>query len=151
LVAEQEAEALSNRTIEALAAAKARGVRLDNPRGAEHLAKVATKARARAAAALRTKADARAEELREVIEDIRSEGFTSLEGIARVLNERGIRTERIYKGKASRWHAATVREIYCAGSKQRLREGETLCPTTPQRSRSKTNFQTGSAQRLAML
>ena len=41
-----------------------------------------------------------------VVEKLRSAGTTSLEGIARALNERGVRTAR-----GGQWHASSVRNL----------------------------------------
>lgn len=105
LVAQQEREAISRRTKEALAAAKARGVKLGNPNGA-----AALKRAGEDGAALRTtvkqNADAFAQELAPVIASIRSEGHTTLRAIAEELIARGIRTRR-----RGRWHVSNVRNL----------------------------------------
>ncbi|WP_375460030.1 recombinase family protein [uncultured Enterovirga sp.] len=89
-VAEHEAAMISARTKAALAAAKARGMKLGGFRGhtftAEHHE-----------AALRARqagSEARAAELAPVIAELRSSGLTSLHGLARALTERGIPTAR---------------------------------------------------------
>ena len=105
LVAEQEREAISRRTREALAAAKARGVKLGNPNGAAALRRASD-----GGAALRrtvtANADAFARDLVPVIEAIRAEGVTTLRGIAVALNERGMLTRR-----GGPWGVSTVRNI----------------------------------------
>lgn len=83
-VAEDEARRISERTKAALAAAKARGIKLGSPVAAK------TVAMARAA---RSSYTARANETRRaVIRDIQSSGVTTLAGIARSLEARGIKT-----------------------------------------------------------
>jgi DNA invertase Pin-like site-specific DNA recombinase len=92
-VAQQEREAISRRTKEAQAVAKARGVRLDNPKGAEALRR-AGKCAAALTAPVRANADRHAEDLRAVVEDIRARGVVSLRAIAAALNDRGMLTRR---------------------------------------------------------
>jgi DNA invertase Pin-like site-specific DNA recombinase len=105
LVAEQERRPISRRTKEALAAAKARGVRLDNPNGAAALRRSAD-----GGAALRRtvaeNADAFAHDLAPVVEAIRADGTTSPRGIAEALNDRGIRTRH-----GGRWWVSNVRGL----------------------------------------
>jgi DNA invertase Pin-like site-specific DNA recombinase len=105
LVAQQEREAISRRTKEALAVAKARGVRLGNPNGAAALRRAG-----KGAVALResvtANADAHARDLASVVADIRSGGATSLRAIAAELNARGMLTRR-----GGRWHVSTVMNL----------------------------------------
>nr|WP_300585329.1 recombinase family protein [Marivita sp.] len=100
LVAQQEREAISRRTKEALAAAKARGVKLGNPNGA-----VALRRAGEDGAALREtvsrNADAHARALTPVVETIRAEGHSSLRAIADQLNARGMMTRR-----GGQWHVS---------------------------------------------
>ncbi|KHQ49728.1 recombinase family protein [Mameliella alba] len=105
LVAQQEREAISRRTTEALAAAKARGVKLGNPNGAAALRR-AGKGGAALQETVRRNADEFAEDLREVVAAIRAEGHTTLRAMAEQLNARGIRTRR---GRS--WHVSTVRNL----------------------------------------
>ncbi len=105
LVAEQERLAISRRTKEALAAAKARGVKLGNPNGAEAL-KQATDGGASLREAVSENADAFARDLAPVVEAIQAEGVTSLRGIAAALNDRGMLTRR-----GGRWHVSNVRNL----------------------------------------
>ncbi len=105
LVAQQEREAISRRTKEALAAAKARGVKLGNPNGAAALRR-ADKGGVALQETVRRNADAFAEDLRAVVDAIRTEGYSSLRAIADQLNARGIRTRR-----GGRWHVSTVRNL----------------------------------------
>jgi DNA invertase Pin-like site-specific DNA recombinase len=85
-VAEHEREAISDRTKQALAAAKARGVKLGGPKLAE--------AQRNGSQANREKAERFAADTRPVIEQIRRSGITSLRGIAAALNARGVPTAR---------------------------------------------------------
>lgn len=105
LVAEQEREAISRRTREALAAAKKRGVKLGNPNGARALLR-AGKGNKAAIRALKLKADRHASALLPEIEELRAKGVTSLQGLAAALNERGMQTPR-----GARWHASSVRNL----------------------------------------
>ena len=105
LVAQQEREAISRRTKEALAAAKARGVKLGNPNGAAALRRAGEDG-----AALRktvtANADAFAESLAPVVEDVRGKGHVTLRAIVTEFNAKGIRTRR-----GGRWHVSTVRNL----------------------------------------
>jgi DNA invertase Pin-like site-specific DNA recombinase len=105
VIARAERKAISRRTREALAAAKARGIRLGNPNGAAALLR-AGKGNDAAIAAVRTGAAQRAENYAPVIADIRTAGATSLPAIARELNDRGIVTPR-----GGRWHPSSVRNL----------------------------------------
>ena len=104
-VAQRERKLTSNRTRSALAAAKARGVRLGNPNGAAAIQR-AGKGNAAALLAVRENAVGRAAEYAETIADVRAGGATSLPAIARELNERGIVTAR-----GGRWHPSSVRNL----------------------------------------
>ena len=85
-VAEDEARRISERTKAALQAAKARGVKLGSPRAVE------TSAIARAArSAYANKANA---STRAVIREIQGAGISTLAGIAKTLEARGVRTPR---------------------------------------------------------
>lgn len=103
LVAQQERDAISKRTKEALAAAKARGVQLGNPNGAQHLK---DRGNDEAAAAAKHKAQEFAESIKPTVCAIMDEGHTSLGDIAKRLNERHIRTAR-----GGQWHRATVANL----------------------------------------
>ena len=85
-VAEHEREAISARTKAALAAAKARGVKLGGPK--------LKRAQRRGIASNKAKADRFAADVRPVIEQIKASGATSLRAIAKALNARGVPTAR---------------------------------------------------------
>ena len=104
-VAQAERKAISRRTKEALAAAKARGVRLGNPNGAAPL-KRAGKGTAAALEAVTANAAERAEGLRQTIVGLKAEGVHSLAAIASALNGQGIVTAR-----GGKWHASSVRNL----------------------------------------
>jgi DNA invertase Pin-like site-specific DNA recombinase len=98
LVAQRERELISSRTRGALAAAKARGVRLGNPRAAD----AAVKSRA-----VRTaKATQKAENIAPIVASIRAAGVTSLRGVADALTARGIPSP-----SGGRWYAASVQRV----------------------------------------
>ena len=86
-------EAISTRTKEALAAVRARGVRLNNPNGAAALQRAGKDGAPLRAAVVRN-ADRQARDLAPVIDDIRSCGHTSLGTMAAELNARGMLTRR---------------------------------------------------------
>jgi DNA invertase Pin-like site-specific DNA recombinase len=102
-VAQAERKAISRRTKEALAAAKARGVVLGGYRGnVDDLRKgPAASAMARCRAA-----SERAEKVLRQIDQARAAGATSLRMIAIHLNERGITA-----AKGGKWSAAQVRRV----------------------------------------
>lgn len=105
LVAEQERIAISKRTKEALQAAKARGQTLGNPNGAAALRR-ANKGNEASVKSLKAGAEQRAEQLREVIEALNAQGFTTLGALADQLNQRGILTSR-----GGSWHRSTVSNL----------------------------------------
>jgi DNA invertase Pin-like site-specific DNA recombinase len=84
--AEMERDAISKRTKEALAAAKARGVKLGNPRLA--------KARAEINTARQEAADAFAASVLPIIREIQASGISSPRGVAKALSTRGVKTAR---------------------------------------------------------
>jgi DNA invertase Pin-like site-specific DNA recombinase len=98
LVAEQEREATSQRTKDALAAAKARGVRLGNPKGTK--VQGAAKGRKRGAATNTANANAFAERLRPVLTELAD---LSANAAATELARRGYATAR-----GGRWSAGLV-------------------------------------------
>jgi DNA invertase Pin-like site-specific DNA recombinase len=105
LVAQQEREAISRRTKEALAAAKARGVKLGNPNGAAALRR-AGKGGEALRKAVAQNANRFAWDLAPVIDAIRTEGYVSLRAIAEELNVRGMRTRR-----GGQWQVSNVRGL----------------------------------------
>jgi len=104
-VAELEAGLISERTKAALAAAKARGVKLGNPNGARALRgkQVGNK---QAVAAVKANAQRRASNLQNIVDDLRAQGVTSIRNIAAELNARGILTPR-----GASWHATSAARL----------------------------------------
>ena len=105
LVAQQEREAISRRTREALAAAKARGVTLGNPNGAAALRR-AGKGGVALRQAVTRNADQHAADLADVVAGLQRDGQCTLRAIAAALNARGILTRR-----GGAWHVSTVRNL----------------------------------------
>jgi DNA invertase Pin-like site-specific DNA recombinase len=96
--AEHERDQISARTKAALAAAKARGVKLGGPKLAE--------AQAKGQAAQKADADSRAANVLPVIREIQAAGVTSLNAIAQTLNARGVQTPR-----GGHWFASSVKNL----------------------------------------
>lgn len=110
LVAEQEREAISQRTKAALAEAKKRGVQLGAYRDGEFVGRTGTaEDMAKARDAKAQQADQRAQELHYIIDRINAESEKplSLSAMARRLNDDGIPTPS-GKGK---WQAVTVQRL----------------------------------------
>jgi DNA invertase Pin-like site-specific DNA recombinase len=103
-VAEHEAKAISTRTKDALAAAKARGKRLGGDRG--NLPAVAKEGAKASVAARIVKANNRASDLLPIIEELKASGAVSLRQIAAGLNARGIETAR-----GGEWSATQVQRV----------------------------------------
>ena len=97
-LAEKERRLISERTRAALAAAKARGTQLGNPRLAD--------ARAVAHARLKGDAEAHARVVSPAIREAKAAGAKSLRSIAAALNARGVATAR-----GGRWEAQTVANV----------------------------------------
>jgi DNA invertase Pin-like site-specific DNA recombinase len=97
-LAEKERAVISQRTRAALAAAKARGQALGNPRLSE--------ARAIANAAHKAEADAHTASVAPLIAEAQAAGAKSLRQIAGALNARGIATAR-----GGKWEAQTVANV----------------------------------------
>lgn len=106
LVAQQEREAISKRTKEALVAAKARGVRLGNPNGAAALRRAGS-GNSASVQAIRLAADTHASNLKPVLDALTAEGVVSLGAVAAALNERGMLTPR-----GGQWHKSSVRNLF---------------------------------------
>ena len=92
-VVEQERTKISERTKSALAAAKARGVKLGNPHGPKQ----------QGIAAVRQQADARAQQLSEIFAEYAGE---SANATAKALNDRGLPSAR-----GGKWTARAVINI----------------------------------------
>jgi DNA invertase Pin-like site-specific DNA recombinase len=97
-LAEKERALISARTKAALAAKKAAGARLGNPRAAE--------AAPMAHSANRAAADQFAANVLPIVQSIQASGVTTLQGIAEALNARGVRTAR-----GGRWHSSTIANL----------------------------------------
>lgn len=113
-VGEEEARAISRRTKAALAAAKARGVKLGGDRGYRPTTPPDQAAGTKAAAEARSRAaDHAAHRLAGAIEDVRAAcgGAASLHAIAQGLTERGIPTPR-----GGAWTATAVRRVLARAS-----------------------------------
>ncbi len=106
LVAQQEVEAISTRTREALQAAKARGTKLGNPNGAKAFGDSREKAESARRSSLKRKADSRAKDIMPIITAIQQDGMNTYRAIADALNERGIMTAR-----GGQWYATTVKNM----------------------------------------
>lgn len=105
--AEHERDMISQRTKAALAAKKAQGVKLGNPRLFE--------ASEKAAQSLRGKADKFAGNVLPVIRSIEASGVTGYQNIAEALNARGISTAR-----GGAWYGGTVRNVMLRTNGQRI-------------------------------
>jgi DNA invertase Pin-like site-specific DNA recombinase len=103
LIAQHEREMISARTIAALAAAKARGVKLGNPNGGAHLKDQWIKGQPAAVAAIAEQTKARRADLAPILTELEAEGITSANAKAATLNARGIPTAR-----GGKWTARSV-------------------------------------------
>ena len=104
-VAELEAGLIGERTKKALAAAKARGVKLGNPNGARALKGKQT-GNAEAVAKIKEKAVQRAMDLQGIVESIKRSGITIVRAIAAELNRQGIHSPR-----GASWHPTAVARL----------------------------------------
>lgn len=102
MVAEEERRMISARTKAALAAAKARGTVLGGYKGAA----ITDAAREAGRDAQTARAAARARDLAPVIVELQAAGVTSLNGMAKALNARGIPTAR-----GGQWQAVQVSHV----------------------------------------
>lgn len=100
-MAEHEAMAISERTKAALAAAKARGVKLGNPNGAAHLLEGCRAAASASVAARRQRAEALAASLKPLLAELATSGVVGPAAIARELNRRAIAAPRggVWRGQ----------------------------------------------------
>ena len=108
-MAQAERKAISKRTKEALAAAKAKGTKLGNPMGAKAFGPY--RGNGAAVAAIKAKAKVFATDVMPVIEAIRAEGHGSLRAIAAELNARQIMTAR-----GGKWGPSGVRDLIAAAN-----------------------------------
>lgn len=93
-MAEHEATAISERTKAALAAAKARGVKLGNPNGAAHLRDGAREAAIAGGAVRRKQAETQAWQIAELVAQMEGRGTTGFAAQAREMNLRGLPAPR---------------------------------------------------------
>lgn len=108
LVAEQEREAISQRTKAALAAAKARGVRLGAFRDGQFVGRTATSDDAAKARSARSKhAKEKADRIRFLMNRIDPDNSLPMSLVAERLNQEGVPTP---SGRG-RWHAQTVKRL----------------------------------------
>lgn len=108
LVAEQEREAISKRTKEALAAAKARGIQLGAYRAGKFVGRVGTPEDAQRASQARTERYRQsAMEKIPVLQKVDPDGSLSLRQVAQRLNEMGVPT---VSGRGA-WSANSVRRL----------------------------------------
>ena len=115
-VAEHEREMISQRTKAALAAAKARGIKLGNPHGAKPL-RNADKGNIASLVKIKATATRTAELLRPIVTSIQKEGTTSANGIAKALNDRHILSSR-----GCSWNAKGVIRLLARLDATRRRE-----------------------------
>ena len=98
-LAEKERRLISERTKAALAAKKAQGARLGNPKNLAAAGSIGRQA-------LVASADAFAAGLLPIVQALQCSGATTLEALTRGLNERGVRTAR-----GARWHVSSVANL----------------------------------------
>lgn len=123
-MAEYEATAISERTKAALAAAKARGVKLGNPNGAAHLRDGCQAAAKLSGAARRAAAVARAGALAPLLAELHEAGMSTATVRARELNRRQIPALR-----GGPWHPQQVARIValCRAAQSFNVEGDNGC------------------------
>lgn len=109
LIAQQEREAISKRTKDALQIAKQRlalvGKKLGCPNGADAFRR-ANKGNVDGLKAIQAKADSFADNLKPVVAALALEGITSLGGIAAAMNDRGMLTPR-----GGNWYKSSVKNL----------------------------------------
>jgi DNA invertase Pin-like site-specific DNA recombinase len=98
-LAEKERRLISERTKAALAARKAQGKRLGNPRNLREAGAIGRKT-------LVDDADSFAATVMPIIESLQSVGIADLRGLASALNERKVPTAR-----GRKWHVSNVRNV----------------------------------------
>jgi DNA invertase Pin-like site-specific DNA recombinase len=98
-LAEKERRLIGERTRQALAARKAQGAKLGNPRNAGEAAALGRQRQAEDAAAF-------AANTLPIIEALRASGIHDLRGLAAALNSRAVRTAR-----GGRWHVSNVKNL----------------------------------------
>ena len=98
-LAEKERRLIGERTRSALAARKAQGARLGNPRNAGEAAAAGRRV-------LSQDADAFAANVLPIVNSLQANGVRDLRGLASALNDRGVRTAR-----GGRWHVSSVKNV----------------------------------------
>jgi DNA invertase Pin-like site-specific DNA recombinase len=98
-LAEKERRLIAERTRLALAAKKATGARLGNPRNLNEAGALGRRT-------LASEADRLAANVLPIVQELRAAGLKALGAIAAALNSRGVRTAR-----GGRWHVSTVRNL----------------------------------------
>jgi DNA invertase Pin-like site-specific DNA recombinase len=98
-LAEKERRLIGERTKSALAARKAQGARLGNPRNAREAAALGRQVQV-------ADAHAFAANVLPIVESLRASGIRDLRGLASALNDRGVRTAR-----GARWHVSNVKNL----------------------------------------
>src|SRR3954470_11820245 len=98
-LAEKERRLIAERTRLALAAKKATGARLGNPRNLKEAGALGRRT-------LASEADRLAANVLPIVQELRAAGLKGLGSIAAALNSRGVRTAR-----GGRWHVSTVRNL----------------------------------------
>jgi DNA invertase Pin-like site-specific DNA recombinase len=105
-IAEHEREMISQRTKAALAAAKARGVKLGNPNGAAALRDQCREAAARSAAVRKARAARHLSAIAPLIHQLRSEGYVTPRPLAAALNQCGVPSP-----SGGAWYPERVRRL----------------------------------------
>lgn len=110
-IAEHEREMISQRTKAALAAAKARGVKLGNPNGAAALLPGCKAAAAKGGAASRQRADERAAQVLPLIRQLEAAGCNGIRAMAMALNAQGVPAP-----SGGVWYPEQVRRVLRRGN-----------------------------------